>query len=64
LYVVVPGVLVALAGLTFALQGMGIVGPSSSFMFQNPAWILDGAALLVVGLLVVAAGAFTGGKKA
>ena len=35
LYLVVPGILLALAGFVFTLQGLGIVGPTSSFMFQS-----------------------------
>jgi len=40
-----------LAGFVFVLQGMGIVGPDSSFMFNNPTWIYQGVAVMAVGLL-------------
>lgn len=58
LYLLVPGILLALAGLVFTLQGLGIVGPTSSFMFQSTAWIYDGLAVLVIGLLLTVGGAW------
>jgi hypothetical protein len=53
---VVLGVVLALAGAVFALQGMGIVGPSQSFMFQNPSWTDQGVVVTVVGLVTLAGG--------
>jgi hypothetical protein len=64
LYLLVPGVLLALAGLVFTLQGLGIVGPKSSFMFQSTAWIYDGLAVLLVGLLLTVGGAWRSRPKA
>jgi hypothetical protein len=58
LYLLVPGVLLALAGFVFTLQGLGIVGPRSSFMFQSTAWIYDGLAILLVGVLLTVGGVF------
>jgi hypothetical protein len=58
LYLLIPGILLALAGLVFTLQGLGIVGPKSSFMFQSTAWIYDGLAVLLVGLLLTVGGAW------
>jgi len=43
---------------------MGLVGPASSFMFRSTAWIFDGAGLLVLGLLLVAAGLLMGRRRA
>ena len=56
LLLVVLGVVLALAGLVFALQGMGVVGPSQSFMFQNPSWTYQGATVTLIGLLTLAGG--------
>lgn len=50
------GALFFLAGLIFTLQGYGIVGPNSSFMFRNPTWIYDGMMILIVGLLLIGTG--------
>ena len=52
------GVLLMLAGFVFILQGMGIVGPQSSFMFSNPTWIYQGGAVMLIGILSLAAGLF------
>jgi len=47
------GALFFLSGLVFTLQGEGIVGPSSGFMFKNPAWIQNGLIVLVVGIVLI-----------
>ena len=56
LYLLVPGVLLALAGFVFTLQGLGIVGPNSSFMFKSASWIYQGLAVFFLGLLLAAGG--------
>jgi hypothetical protein len=63
LLLIIVGILILLAGIVFALQGVGIVGPESSFMFNNPTWIYQGVASIVIGLLIVVAGLFLGRKK-
>jgi hypothetical protein len=63
LYLVLPGILVALAGLTFALQGLGMVGPPSSFMFQSGVWVEDGLVVFILGILLIVVGAFKGRAK-
>jgi len=60
LYFAVPGALLALAGFTFTLQGLGIVGPKSSFMYQSTPWIVQGLAVFIVGILVILLGAWRG----
>jgi LPXTG-motif cell wall-anchored protein len=57
------GVLLAIGGSVFTLQGMGIVGPDNGFMFNNPAWIYQGVATAVIGLLLLAGGILLGRKK-
>lgn len=49
------GAIIALAGLTFTLQGLGIVGPVTSFMFENPLWIAQGELTFVVGFILIIA---------
>jgi hypothetical protein len=63
LYIVIPGALLALAGGTFTVQGLGIVGPPSSFMYQSGTWIIQGIAVFLVGVLVVLAGVWLGRPK-
>ncbi len=62
-YLVVPGILLALAGFVFTLQGLGIVGPTSSFMFQSTAWIYEGLAIFFVGLFVAIGGLWRDRRK-
>ena len=63
--IVTLGALVFLAGLTFALQGYGLVGPESSMMFRNATWIYAGTTTLIVGLLlIVVAFLLVGRRKA
>jgi hypothetical protein len=59
LYLVIPGILFALAGFVFTLQGLGIVGPTSSFMFQNAAWVYQGLAVFLLGGLLILAGVWS-----
>jgi hypothetical protein len=54
--IMVVGVLLLLAGITFALQGYGVLGPTSSFMYQSTTWIGTGAGFAIVGVIVVAVG--------
>lgn len=52
------GLLLALSGVVFTLQGFGIVGPPTSFMYQNNQWIYGGSATLVIGIIIFASGLF------
>ncbi len=54
----VVGLLLAIAGVVFTLQGFGIVGPPTSFMYQNSQWIYGGSAAVVIGIVVIASGLF------
>ena len=45
------GALVALAGLVFAAQGLGLIG-GSSLMDNDTRWTVIGAVLVVVGIVV------------
>ena len=50
------GGVVMIFGIIFYLQGNSIVGPTSSFMYSNPKWIINGQWIAVSGLLILAAG--------
>jgi len=64
LYLLIPGILLALAGFVFILQGLGIVGPTSSFMFQSTTWIYQGLAVFFLGLLLTVGGVWKSPPKA
>ena len=51
---VVLGVLVALAGVVWALQGAGFI--PGSFMSNDPTWIWIGAVTALLGLGILAFG--------
>lgn len=57
------GALLALSGFVFTLQGLGIVGPTSSFMYQSSNWILYGIVIFAVGLVMVAGGYWFGSRS-
>jgi len=57
-------VLLTLAGVVFVLQGEGIVGPQSSFMYNNPTWIYQGVAAALVGILIIVGGFVLGRRRA
>lgn len=59
----IVGVLVLLAGVTFTLQGMGMVGPQGSVMYNSSTWVYQGAATAVVGLVILAGGVVLGRRS-
>ncbi|HYB44978.1 MAG TPA: hypothetical protein VEC92_00500 [Nitrososphaerales archaeon] len=56
LAVLVLGVLVALAGLVFTLQGLGYVGPVGGLMYNNSTWVTNGEITFVIGAVLAIAG--------
>lgn len=50
------GVIILSLGVIFHLQGQGIVGPQSSFMYANPSWITYGIQIAIVGGIITAIG--------
>ncbi len=50
------GIIVFVFGVIFYLQGNSIVGPTSSFMYSNPKWIVNGQWIAVGGALIFAVG--------
>jgi hypothetical protein len=51
------GIAISILGIIFYLQGNSFVGPTSSFMYSNPQWSVNGLVILIVGLVVLASGA-------
>ncbi len=50
------GIVTLIFGIIFYLQGNSIVGPTYSFMYSNPKWIVNGQWIAVSGVLILAAG--------
>ncbi|MCH6585824.1 MAG: hypothetical protein IH792_02195 [Thaumarchaeota archaeon] len=53
---VIIGTIILIFGLIFHLQGQSVIGPESSFMYSNPEWITYGIQIVIVGIIIVAAG--------
>ena len=51
--IIISGIIVLIFGITFQFQGQGMVGPESSFMYQNPNWIDNGIYIGMVGVITV-----------
>lgn len=50
------GIVILAFGIIFFLQGNSVVGPTSSFMYSNPKWIVYGQWIAGVGIVVLAVG--------
>ena len=50
---VLGGSFIALSGIVFTFQGLSYVGPPSSFMFDNPDWVIYGPAIAMMGLVTL-----------
>jgi hypothetical protein len=57
------GVLLAISGAVFTLQGLGIVGPSNGFMFNSQTWVTQGIIVLIVGIIILGIGIFSRPRK-
>lgn len=51
-YIIIIGVILIIAGIVFTMQSKSIVGPSSSFMYQNPEWTVNGYVILTIGTII------------
>ncbi len=59
---VLGGFVIALSGIVFTLQGLSVVGPSSSFMYSNPVWVVYGPAIAVMGIVLLGVSIIAGRK--
>ena len=46
---IAAGIIVMALGSIFHLQGQGVVGPETSFMYSNEDWITYGLEIVIVG---------------
>ncbi len=53
---IIIGIIILIFGLIFHLQGQSVIGPESSIMYSNPEWITHGIHIVIVGIIIVAAG--------
>ncbi len=48
----VAGLILLILGIIFTLQSRRIVGPSTSFMFSNPDWTVNGSIIVGLGVII------------
>ena len=51
-YLLIIGLMFIIAGIIFTMQSTSIVGPSSSFMYQNPEWTINGYVIIAIGTII------------
>ena len=53
---IVVGCIILISGIIFVAQGKSKIGPHTSFMYSNPQWTVNGFAISIIGLIVLAFG--------
>ena len=61
--IIILGIIVMIFGIIFHFQGQGMIGPESSFMYQNQNWIDNGIYIGMVGVIIILIGYFVEKKK-
>jgi hypothetical protein len=52
----VVGLVIMVLGILFTLQSLSIVGPSSSFMYRNQDWTVNGGVVISIGISIFVVG--------
>ena len=63
LSIVILGIILVIFGIIFSFQGQGMVGPESSFMYENQEWIDNGIFISMIGVILILIGYFVEKKK-
>ena len=61
--VIISGIIVMSFGIVFQFQGQGMIGPESSFMYENPSWIDNGIYIGMIGVIIILIGYFVEKKR-
>ena len=61
--IIIAGIVIAIFGIIFGLQGHGVVGPEQSFMYQSSEWINNGNYMAMFGVVIVLVGYIVEKKK-
>ena len=61
--IIISGIIVMIFGIIFHFQGQGMIGPESSFMYQNQNWIDNGIYIGMAGVIIILIGYFVEKKK-
>ena len=54
--IIISGIIVMSFGIVFQFQGQGVIGPESSFMYENPSWIDNGIYIGMIGVKIILIG--------
>ena len=61
--IIILGIIVMIFGIIFQFQGQGVIGPESSFMYENPSWIDNGIYIGMIGVIIILIGYFVEKKR-
>ena len=61
--IIILGILIMIFGIVFQFQGQGVIGPESSFMYENPSWIDNGIYIGMIGVIIILIGYFIEKKR-
>jgi hypothetical protein len=61
--VIISGIIIMSFGIVFQFQGQGVIGPESSFMYENPSWIDNGIYIGMIGVIIILIGYFVEKKR-
>ena len=50
------GITLVIAGLIFTAQSKSLLGPQSSFMYNNPSWTINGSMFIIAGVIILILG--------
>ncbi|MDW0293600.1 MAG: hypothetical protein QN718_05970 [Nitrososphaeraceae archaeon] len=50
------GIALVIAGLIFTAQSKSLLGPQSSFMYNNPSWTINGSMFIIAGVVILILG--------
>jgi hypothetical protein len=56
---IIIGLVIIILGVIFLLQSKSSLGPSSSFMYSNPEWTVNGYIIIAIGVIVGGVGVIT-----
>ena len=61
--IIISGIIIMIFGIIFQFQGQGVIGPESSFMYENPSWSDNGIYIGMIGVIIILIGYFVEKKK-
>jgi uncharacterized membrane protein len=61
--IIVIGIIIMIFGVIFQFQGQGMVGPETSFMYENLEWIDNGIFISMIGVILILIGYILEKKK-